>query len=120
MPCTDSQNQGVVNEIRPHRSASRLLVVTFKSLKTPSYMAFHKRNPFIAFHKRNPFIAFHIPKKPGFFKEQNAGFSAQIHRVTLTKTWIKKKHVSRQILVWSVNDTKWYIFMKYPVEFCLI
>ena len=25
-------------------------------------------------------------------KEQNAGFSAQIHRVSLTKTWFKKRH----------------------------
>ena len=33
------------------------------------------------------------PKIPGFFNEQNAGFSAQIHSVTLTKTWFKKRHV---------------------------
>ena len=26
-------------------------------------------------------------KKPGSFKEQNVVFSAQIHGVTLTKTW---------------------------------
>ena len=32
-----------------------------------------------------------IIKKKGFFKEQNAGFSAQIHSVTLTKTWFFKK-----------------------------
>ena len=32
-----------------------------------------------------------IPKKTGFFKEQIAGFSAQIHRVSLTKTWFLKK-----------------------------
>ena len=31
--------------------------------------------------------------KTGFFLEENAGFSAQIHRVTLTKTWFKKRHV---------------------------
>ena len=30
-------------------------------------------------------------KKSGFFKEQNAGFSAQIYRVTLTKTLLNKK-----------------------------
>ena len=29
-------------------------------------------------------------QKPGFFKEQNAGFSAQIPRVSLTKTWFSK------------------------------
>ena len=32
-------------------------------------------------------------KKTGFFKEQNAGFSAQIHSVTLTKTWLFKKEM---------------------------
>ena len=32
-----------------------------------------------------------LSQKTGFFKEQNAGFSAQIHRVTLTKTWLRKK-----------------------------
>ena len=32
-----------------------------------------------------------LSQKTGFFKEQNEGFSAQIHRVTLTKTWFKKK-----------------------------
>ena len=32
-----------------------------------------------------------IPKKTGLFKEQNAEFSAQIHSVTLTKTWFYKK-----------------------------
>ena len=32
-----------------------------------------------------------IIKKTGFFKEQNAGFSAQIRRVSLTKTWFKKR-----------------------------
>ena len=31
------------------------------------------------------------PKKTGFFKEQNVGFSAHIHRVSLTKTWFKRK-----------------------------
>ena len=31
-------------------------------------------------------------QKPGLFKEQNADFSAQIHSVTLTKTWFKKSH----------------------------
>ena len=31
------------------------------------------------------------PKKSGFFKEQNAGFSAQIYRVTLTKPGFVKK-----------------------------
>ena len=30
-------------------------------------------------------------KKPGFFKEQNAGCSAQIYRVPLIKTWFTKK-----------------------------
>ena len=29
------------------------------------------------------------PKKTGFFKEQNAGFSAQIQRETLNKTWAR-------------------------------
>ena len=28
-------------------------------------------------------------QKPGLFKEQNAGFSAQIHSVTVTKTWLE-------------------------------
>ena len=32
-----------------------------------------------------------IPKYPVFFKEQNAGFSTQIHRVT--NNWFKKRHV---------------------------
>ena len=33
------------------------------------------------------------PKNPVFSKEQNAGFSTQIHRVTLTKSWFfKKRH----------------------------
>ena len=34
-------------------------------------------------------------KKPGSFKEQNEGFSAQIHSVALTKTlFLKKMHVN--------------------------
>ena len=35
----------------------------------------------------------HLQKTLRFreLKEQNAGFSAQIHRVSLTKTWFKKK-----------------------------
>ena len=32
-----------------------------------------------------------IPKKPGFLKEQNAGFSAQIKRVTLVVNWTFNK-----------------------------
>ena len=39
--------------------------------------------------------AINYSKKPGLFKEQNTGFSAQIHSVTLTKTWFKKRHVSK-------------------------
>ena len=31
-------------------------------------------------------ITVNYVKKPDFFKEQNAGFSAQIHSVTMTKT----------------------------------
>ena len=39
------------------------------------------------------------PKKTDFFKEQNADFSAQIHRVTLTKTlFVKKGIVSPQFM----------------------
>ena len=34
-----------------------------------------------------------IPKKNGLFKEQNAGFKAQIHSVTLTQTWFLKKGI---------------------------
>ena len=48
-------------------------------------------------------------KKTGFFKEQNAGFSAQIHRVSLTKTWFSKKgmlsnHKTNSLLVgWDAS-----------------
>ena len=38
-----------------------------------------------------PYIQRIIPKKTGFFKEQNAGFSAQIHRLSLKKHGFKKK-----------------------------
>ena len=31
------------------------------------------------------------PKYPVFFEEQNVGFSTQIHKVTLTNNWIKKR-----------------------------
>ena len=37
------------------------------------------------------FIELLFQKKTGFFKEQNAGFSAKIYRVTLIKTWFLKK-----------------------------
>ena len=36
-------------------------------------------------------VTVNYSKKPGFFKEQNAGLSAQIHSVTLTKTCFFKK-----------------------------
>ena len=38
----------------------------------------------------NMFLYREFSQKTGFFKEQNAGFSTQIHRVSLTKTWFKK------------------------------
>ena len=38
-----------------------------------------------------------ITKKTGFFKEQNAGFIAKIHRVSLTKTWFLKKGILSEI-----------------------
>ena len=38
--------------------------------------------------------AVNYSKKPGLFKEQIAGFSAQIQSVTLTKTCLKKRHVT--------------------------
>ena len=44
-------------------------------------------------------------KKPGFFKEQNVGFSAQIYRVTMTKTWFKKKGMLDKYKVMSTIST---------------
>ena len=44
--------------------------------------------------------AVNYSKKTGFFKDQNAGFSAQIYRVALIKIWFKKRH---DILITSYN-----------------
>ena len=44
------------------------------------------------------------PKKPGIFKKQNAGFSAQIHRVSLKKKLFKKRHVTTLIVHIANSD----------------
>jgi len=46
-------------------------------------------------------------KKPGLFKEQNAGFSAQIHSVTLTKTCLKKDML---FIAKIIHTLFWLIF----------
>ena len=41
-------------------------------------------------------------KKTGFFIEQNSGFSAQIYRVTLTKTCLNKKAwYNPKLMIWT-------------------
>ena len=60
-----------------------------------------------------------LSQKPGLFKEKNAVFSAQIHKVTLTKTWFKKKHLSSTVLtrelfnaayLYTSQTKQYYIF----------
>ena len=49
------------------------------------------------------------PKKTDFFKEQNADFSAKIHRVTLTKPGLLKKALYlRNLWINHPNFMHWY------------
>ena len=43
-------------------------------------------------------------EKLGLFKEQNAGFSAQIQSVTMTKTWFFKKGMLFRIMFSVIED----------------